>query len=258
MRVNHDKLVIEAREERGAARAALEQQCWSECGARCARDMGPGTDTHACVLSCGQGRCPLVRFTSGRVRTYGKFSVAPTARHKTIRVEARMSVPSGTGMWPSFWMLPDRGANEKCTGCGVYGPWPASGEIDVMEAVNGGDRVHGSLHFGGPFQASRTASEPLGPGFHVFAIEWEQQEIRWYVDGRLYQTAQSKAAAPDGWWSGGGGVTATSPFDVPFYLIINLAVGGTLTGSPSPDAISASLAEGRRRLVVDYVRVLGR
>ena len=256
VRTSSGKLIIEARDEAGADRAAVQQQCWDECGARCARSL-PRQEARGCTASCGQRRCPLVRFTSGRVTTYGKFSVAPSARYRTVRVEARMRLPHGRGLWPAFWMLPAEGS-ASCSGCGAYGGWPASGEIDIVEAFNTATETYGSVHFGGPQDCVDSAAAAIAPGFHTFGIEWEQQEIRWYVDGRLSHTARSKTVAPNGWWSGGHGARSSSPFDRPFYLIINLAVGGLPLGSPSPDAVAAVMARGKRRLVVDFVRVLGR
>jgi beta-glucanase (GH16 family) len=254
-RVTAGKLVIEAREERGAARGALEADCWADCRARCGAHGGQ------CLDACGGARCPAVRFSSARLRTYRRFAVAPSARHPVVRVEARISVPRGAGMWPAFWMLPERGARDDCAGCGVYGAWPLSGEIDVMEAANMAEHVAGTVHFGQawPQNAYLSGRRGLGPGFHVYAVEWEREEIRWYADGALYHSARPAAVAAGGnGWFSAGAASRTAPFDQPFHIILNLAAGGGFTGSPPAESVAASMAKQRKRMVVDYVRVSGR
>jgi beta-glucanase (GH16 family) len=171
------------------------------------------------------------------------------------RFEFRAKLPTGKGLWPALWLLPQ---DEK------YGPWPASGEIDVMEARGQEPtKVLGTLHFGARWPANAHAGrEYVLPGggtiaeFHVYALEWEPGEMRWSVDGRRYATQTF-------WWSsgrtaGGRGVKPTkeadlnpwpAPFDRPFYLVINLAVGGRFLGNP--DRTTAFPAE----MLVDYVRV---
>ena len=94
----------------------------------------------------GQAEPPgtLPRYTSARVRTFGKFSVAPGAAHPAVRIEARIRLPEGgPGVWPAFWMLPSEGATDGCSGCGRYGNWAASGEIDIMEASGAMTKVRG-------------------------------------------------------------------------------------------------------------------
>jgi len=156
------------------------------------------------------------------------------------RVEARMRLPFGQGLWPAFWMLPTDS---------VYGGWAASGEIDIMEAVNLGpddNVVYGTLHYGGAWPdntSSGSSTTPSGnawESFHVYAIEWEQGEIRWFVDDRHYLTQTN-------WRSDGGEYPA--PFDQRFHLLLNVAVGGNWPGPP--DATTTFPQE----MVVDYVRV---
>ena len=175
-------------------------------------------------------------------KTYGKF-------------EFRAKLPTGRGVWPALWMLPQY---EK------YGGWAHSGEIDVMEAR--GQEPHkvlGTLHFGAPWPANvHEGKDHVLPrrgtiaDFHVFTVEWEPGEIRWYVDGQHYQSQSF-------WWStnnvaGADGVTPTgesdlnpwpAPFDQPFYLVMNVAVGGRFLGNP--DRTTKFPVE----MVVDYVRV---
>src|SRR5690606_12311308 len=149
-------------------------------------------------------------FTSGKVKTHGLFA------QTYGKFEFRAKLPVGQGLWPALWMMP---AESK------YGGWAASGEIDVMEAK--GSRpgeVSGAIHFGGSsprnvFAANEYALPDGGriDEFHVYAVEWEPEEIRWYVDGELMQTQKS-------WYSltpEGEKRPYPAPFDQPFYLIMN-------------------------------------
>ena len=162
-------------------------------------------------------------FSSARLTTRGK------AAWQFGRIEVRARLPQGQGAWPAIWLLPERDG---------YGPWAASGEIDLLEAVNLGvpcadcaqgreDRILGTLHFGKPWpgnaQASTTVHAPeVLDGFHTFAIEWTAGRITWQIDGRTY--AERSASE---WWSSGSRRPG-APFDRPFHLILNLAVGGRL------------------------------
>ena len=173
-------------------------------------------------------------FTSARITTERLFS------QKYGRFEARIQVPSGQGVWPAFWLL---GTNVPETG------WPECGEIDVMENVGREPGViHGTIHGPGysgatPLTTAYTLSQGhFSDGFHIFTVEWEPGEIRFYVDGELFSTKRSADIPPGTHWV----------FDHPFFLILNLAVGGHLPGSP--DA-STSFPQ---RMLVDYVRVYAR
>ncbi|MFO7932568.1 MAG: family 16 glycosylhydrolase [Bacteroidales bacterium] len=176
-------------------------------------------------------------YTSARIRTLDKGD------WKYCRIEFRARMPLGKGLWPAIWMLPSDNA---------YGGWAASGEIDIMEYLGDAPRtVHGTLHFGGEYPDNEFKGKsyvlPQGEAdfhqeFHDFALEWEEGEIRWYVDGELYQT-QGRGD----WWSSGGQFPA--PFDRRFHLLINLAVGGNWPGSPDGST------QFPQELVIDYVRV---
>ncbi|MCC6619873.1 MAG: glycoside hydrolase family 16 protein [Deltaproteobacteria bacterium] len=178
-----------------------------------------------------QGRA----FTSARIKTQGLFA----QRHG--RFEARIKVPLGAGLWPAFWLLGDD--------IGEVG-WPACGEIDVMEYRGQvPDVVHGTLH-GPGYSGGSPISDTLflddgvrfADDFHVFAVEWDPGRIAWFVDDTLYHVAtgaQLPAGAP---WV----------FEHPFFIILNLAVGGTFGGSV--DASTPFPAE----LVIDWVRVYER
>ncbi|HET6175999.1 MAG TPA: glycoside hydrolase family 16 protein [Candidatus Sulfotelmatobacter sp.] len=170
-------------------------------------------------------------YTSARLQTKGLFS------QQYGRFEARIKVPMGQGMWPAFWML---GNNIDTAG------WPACGEIDIMENIGKEPAiVHGTLHAPNYPPAGYTASYTLPSGalsgdFHVFAVEWEAQQIRFYIDGTLYATdTQSAAPSPSNW-----------PFSTqPFFILLNLAVGGDWPGNPD------ATTQFPRQMLVDYVRV---
>jgi beta-glucanase (GH16 family) len=178
--------------------------------------------------SCWYGPCT---HTSARLETRGKF------QQKYGRVEARMEIPRGQGLWSAFWML---GADHDAVG------WPACGEVDIMENVGMEPRlVHGSMHGPGYSGGSALTGKyalPSGQAFaadyHLYAVEWDADGVRFYVDDTLYET-RTPEDAPSG---------ATWVYDHPFYLLLNLAVGGTWPGSP--DQTTAFPAT----LKIDYVR----
>ena len=179
-------------------------------------------------LDCWYGPCA---YGSARITTKGQFAFTHG------KVSARLKVPKGQGLWPAFWML---GANID----GV--PWPACGEIDVMEVVGREPRVsHGTIHapgaFGpkGPSGTWSPARGEVGDEFHVFAVEREPGRLRFSVDGEPYATRTPADLPPDAMWV----------FEHDFVLLLNLAVGGTWPGAP--DASTSFPAE----LLVDWVRV---
>lgn len=179
-------------------------------------------------------------YLSGRINTQGKHEFTYG------RFEARAKVPKGKGFLPAFWMMP---ADED-----YYGQWPKCGEIDIMEVL--GDKLsqsYGTLHFGEPHMQSQGMYElpegaaDFGSDFHVFACEWDPGEFRFYVDGTLFYTAND-------WFTKRPGCEEApypAPYDQPFYIILNLAVGGSWVGYPDNDAVFGEDAQ----FVVDYVRV---
>jgi beta-glucanase (GH16 family) len=193
-------------------------------------------------------------YTSAKLRTR-KRDGSPLFNQKYGRFEFRAKLPTGRGIWPALWMLPQ---GDK------YGPWASSGEIDVMEARGQEPtKVLGTLHFGTRWPANtHTSKDYVLPDrgtiadFHVYALEWEPGEIRWFVDGKQY-------ASQSFWWSssktaGGKGLTPKgeadlnpwpAPFDQPFYAVMNVAVGGKFLGNPDRTTIFPV------EMVVDYVRV---
>jgi len=172
-------------------------------------------------------------YTSGRIKTKGLFE------HNGGRFEARIKLPVGQGIWPAFWML---GADIDEVS------WPACGEIDIMEYLGHEPRVlHGTLHGPGHYGDNAVtgrhvlAQGGFNLGFHTFAVEWDQESITWFVDGYDYQTV-TPDDLPDG---------ATWVYDQPFFMILNLAVGGRWPGSPDESTVFPQV------MLVDYVRVYG-
>lgn len=174
-------------------------------------------------------------YSSARLRTLGNFEV------RYGRVEARIKLPKGSGLWPAFWMLPTNSP---------YGGWASSGEIDVMEAVNQMSRIHGTLHFGSPWPNNTSAGGTLQDGtdfsqdYHVYSVEWGPDAFTWSVDGQPYRTINSNA-----WFSTAATGNPRAPFDTPFHLLLNVAVGGNFPGDPDG---SASFPQ---QMLVDWVRV---
>jgi len=173
-------------------------------------------------------------YTSARLTTERLFS------QKYGRFEARIQVPSGQGVWPAFWLIGD---DFPAVG------WPECGEIDVMENVGREPGIiHGSIHGPGysgrsPLTTAYTLSQgKFSDGFHIFAVEWEPQEIRFYVDGELFATKRAEDIPTGSHWV----------FDHPFFIVLNLAVGGHFPGSPDKSTTFP------QRMLVDYVRVYTR
>jgi len=174
-------------------------------------------------------------YTSARLESNGKFE------HLYGRYEARLQLPRGQGIWPAFWMLGNDIGSAS---------WPNCGEIDIMENIGKEPSiVHGSLH--GP---GYSGGNPLGQaytlpnggkfadGFHVFAVEWEQNVVRFYVDDILYGT-KTPSDTPSG---------ARWVYDHPFYLLLNVAVGGNWPGAPDATTVFP------QTMLADYVRVYSR
>lgn len=157
------------------------------------------------------------------------------------RLEARIRVPGAQGSWPAFWLLPVN--KDDYAGYPPYGSWwPAGGEIDVMEFVSQDpNRVYGTIHFlrddahdssGG----SEVLGEPVSSDYHVFAIEWTATTIDWFVDETHYHTFDI-----------GSPIDGLTPFDDPFYVILNYAIGGSWPEDPDPSLYP-------QRMLVDWVR----
>lgn len=177
------------------------------------------------------GKTPR-EYTSARLKTQGLFEQAYG------RFEARIQVPRGQGIWPAFWML---GSDIKSVG------WPRCGEIDVMENIGKEPSVvHGTLHgpgFSGGASLGAAYTLPGGAAFaddfHVFAAEWAPDEVRFYVDGNHYHTRTRAELKPEQRWV----------FDHPFFMLLNVAVGGNWPGNPDDTTVFP------QAMRVDYVRV---
>lgn len=174
---------------------------------------------------------------SGKDYTSSKILSANKKSFKFGRIDFRAKLPTGKGIWPAFWMLPQSTS---------LGNWPTSGEIDIMEMVgNEPNRTHGTLHYGpgpGSIQYSRNTSLPSGSlsdDFHVYSLEWKQDQIKWLLDGNVFATANKSDLAAG----------TVYPFNEPFYFIINLAVGGNWPGNPDATTVFPQW------YIIDYVRV---
>ncbi len=215
-------------------------------------------------------------YTSARMTTQYK------ADFKYGRFEARIKLPSGQGSWPAFWMLPTDS---------VYGEWPRSGEIDIVESVNlkvedseGNveNHIHGTLHYGQAWPDNDSSgksyefADGINPAddFHTYAVEWQEGEIRWYVDDYLYATQrksevrynskdQAVGLAHKGWYTEyydpiSGELTTywdAAPYDQEFFMILNLAVGGDWPENVNNLGIDEAAFANGQSMQVDYVRV---
>ena len=163
-------------------------------------------------------------------------------------IEAKMKTPAINGMWPAFWMLPQPTSHSSTNN--EYGGWATNGEIDIMEAKGRlGNVVDTTLHFGGGWPNNRYlgTSHTLTSSteeWHVYAIDWTAEKITWYIDGKAVFTLTN-----DRWYSEAS-TAPSAPFDKPFYLLFDLAVGGNYDGGTRPPKDFTSAA-----MYVDYVRV---
>jgi beta-glucanase (GH16 family) len=172
---------------------------------------------------------------NGRAYTSARITTAGKREYKYGRFEARMKLPSGRGLWPAFWLL---GADIATVG------WPRTGEIDIMEyrgqepAIVLGS-LHGPGYSGGNAMTRRytLANGTFDSDFHVFRVDWSPEMIRWYVDDRIYHEVRKGDQQGD--WV----------FDHPFYIILNVAVGGGFVGAPDGTTTFP------QRMLVDWVRV---
>lgn len=165
-------------------------------------------------------------YTSARMTTQNKFTASSGL------IEARIKIPLGAGMWPAFWML---GANINTVS------WPRCGEIDIMEHINADNTLYGTMHWdggGGHVQYGLTTTI-INPGnYHVYAITWDASSINWYVDGVQYVSGNIA-----------NNVNNTGAFHLPFFILLNLAVGGDFPGQYVDTSIFPA------SMYVDYVKV---
>lgn len=169
-------------------------------------------------------------YTSSRIKTQGKKVF------KYGRVDMRAILPKGKGIWPAFWMLPENN---------VFGGWPRSGEIDILELIgNEPAKAHATVHFGpgpGSINISRNYSlngATFNDQFHVFSMEWEQDLMKFYVDDILYSTVTKADLGANNY-----------PFNEAFYFVVNLAVGGNWPGSPDATTVFPQW------YIIDFIRI---
>ncbi len=174
--------------------------------------------------SCWYGTC---RYTSARLSTLGTYGV------RYGRLEARMKLPTGRGVWPAFWTA---GENLATVG------WPAAGEIDVMEHLGHEPRrIYGALHAPDRnplFKQDLPLTSSFAAEFHTFAVEWRPESITWFLDGKAFHTEQLGTLGAPG-----------AAFGLSHYLLLNVAVGGSWPGEPDADTTFPQTA------LIDYVRV---
>ncbi|WP_299050466.1 glycoside hydrolase family 16 protein [uncultured Polaribacter sp.] len=190
----------------------------------------------ALVITANQEAFMGSSYTSARINTRGLFE------QQHGRFEARIQLPTGKGIWPAFWLLGD---DE-----GGMLQWPQIGEIDIMEYLGNQPTivfgtVHGPGYSGGESISKeyQLQNDRFDNGFHVFGIEWSPNRINYYVDGDLYQSITPETVEDE---TNGQGEWV---FNRPFYIILNVAVGGNLPGSPNDETLFP------QKMLVDYVRV---
>ncbi len=161
-------------------------------------------------------------YTSARMTTQGK------KEFQYGKIEARIKLPVGQGFWPAFWML---GADINTI------PWPACGETDIMEHINADSVIYGTIHWdnnGHVQDGGKTTSSPSD--YHVYTVEWDSVSIKWSVDSVVYHTSDITA-------------NSTEEFHHPFFILLNLAVGGDWPGQTVDDSLIPA------KMYVDWVRV---
>jgi len=181
------------------------------------------TNGNLLILAKKEGKQNFA-YTSARMTTKGK------KEFKYGKIEARIKMPAGQGLWPAFWML---GANIDAV------DWPVCGEIDIMEHINIDSLIHGTLHWNNNGHVSFGGSVVSTPAdYHVYAVEWNAGSIKWLVDGIVYKTA---SMATD--------IKGNAAFQKPFFILLNLAVGGDWPGQ------TVDNSKFPASMFIDYVRV---
>lgn len=172
----------------------------------------------------------------GKTYTSSKILTRDKKLFKYGRIDIRAKLPKGQGIWPAFWLMPQNS---------IYGGWPKSGELDLMEMIGKQPgTTYGTLHFGpGPGSTQLGRNYTLSSGiffdeFHVFSLIWKQDQIQWLVDGNVYSTFSKADFGANNY-----------PFNEDFYMIFNLAVGGNWPGNPDANSTYPQW------LIVDYIRL---
>lgn len=197
------------------------------------------------VLEARKENYEGMAYTSARLRTV-KDDGTELFTKTYGRIEARIKMPTGNGIWPAFWLLP---------ATTDYGTWASSGEIDILEAKGRlPNRVYGTVHFGQAWPGNKyTGSMYKFPNgetiadYHVYSLEWEPGVLRWLVDDNVYYVTSQ-------WWSLGAGESEPyaypAPYDKPFYILLNFALGGNYDGGVAPEDSNLPA-----QMLVDWVRV---
>jgi beta-glucanase (GH16 family) len=211
-----------------------ELQCYTTSTENCFHDGGGHLIIRAIKRPTTDDAGNTREYSSARILTKGKFA------QQYGRFEARLKLPRGKGVWPAFWTL---GENFATKG------WPACGEIDIMEHLGHdpvtyyttihGPGYSGQESLGGPTKIAKGPN--FQDAFHVFAMEWDAASVRWYLDGTLCHTRSHADLAGKPW-----------VFDAPFFMILNLAVGGHWPGEPDASTLLP------QDYVIDYVRAYER
>jgi len=213
------------------------------------------TDSKYCVVEDGLLNINVYRdahtTSDGKTQPYSSARIRSQKRGEWRfgRFEIRAKMPQGEGIWPAVWMLPTESK---------YGGWAAGGEIDIIESR--GSAVHettGALHFGGPWprntylaHAYRFPKKNAAEDFHIYTLEWNRDEIKWFVDGEL-----CKKRTKDEWFSEAAQQNPSAPFNQPFHLIMNVAVDGRFFEKTTQQADKLPPNAFPQTLQVDYVRV---
>jgi beta-glucanase (GH16 family) len=166
-------------------------------------------------------------YTSARLFSYYSFLYG--------RIEARIKIPKGFGIWNAFWLFPRTS---------IYSNWPSSGEIDIMESVNEMNIIFGTIHYGNEFfhdnsNCQTTNFLDYSNNYHIYAVEWEEYEIRWYIDDQLF-------CSKNNWWNN---FPYPAPFNQNFNIVLNIAVGGNMPGFYIDDNLFPHV------MSIDYIRV---
>lgn len=213
------------------------------------------TDSKYCTVKDGVLKISVYRdahtTSDGKTQPYSSARIRSRKRGdwQYGRFEIRAKMPSGQGIWPAVWMLPTESK---------YGGWASGGEIDIIESRGSAvQETTGALHFGGgwprntylahayPFPEKDAAED-----FHVYALEWTSESIKWFVDGKLCQTRNR-----DEWFSEADRSNPSAPFDQPFHMILNVAVDGRFFEKTDQQADQLPPDVFPQSLEVDYIRV---
>ncbi len=160
------------------------------------------------------------QYTSGKVWSYNSFLYG--------RIEARIKLPKGNGLWPAFWLFPRNN---------TYNNWPSSGEIDIMETTNNNNFIKGSIHYGDNYTEDLSDCymyDDYSNDFHVYSLEWEYNEIRWYVDDNLFCTKNN-------WWND---YSYPAPFNQNTNIIFNIAIRDNIDKNFLPQI-----------MMIDYINI---